>query len=115
MVFFPPGSNDTCPLAFFKKLFLHFLHFSQDLNRGAKGVAAKVVTCLEKALERSPGRLLSGLGRGARGGEWVATEVVVDQPEALERVPGRLLDRGILGCNLVLLKVGGAVGDDGIC
>ena len=81
-------------------------------------MAAELLASLEKALERSPDRLLLNRALGvAGGGERVPAQVVVHHPEALERVPGRHLERSVLGGDLVLVKVGGAVGvnvDDGV-
>jgi hypothetical protein len=101
----------------FFKVFLHFFTYFQDLNRGGKGVTTKLLAGLKEFLERSPGRLVGGLERGAPGvagsGEWVAAKVVVGHPEALEGVPRGHLERSILGRDLVLVK-GDVVSDNGI-
>jgi hypothetical protein len=100
----------------FFTLFYIFLHDFQDLNLGGERVAAKVVPSLEKALERSPERLLTRPHRGARGVKGMPAQVVVHHPKSLEGVQGRHLERSVLGGDLVLVEVGGAVdvNDDGV-
>jgi hypothetical protein len=87
---------------------IHIRH--KYLNRVGEWVSAKFLASLEKALERSPERLLTGPHRGARGVKGMPAQVVVHHPKSLEGVPGRHLERSVCRCDLVLVEVGGAVG-----